>query len=208
MKNNIKTISIALFLAVIVFISLVFINTRVSGSDHSVQVVVATKQLEHNTQITESNVNEYFKIVSVNEDAIPPKAVNSLEGIAGRYVSADVIYANSVICTPQFSKTADVLKDYSSPIRASFSVAALGDAVCGRIRSGDHIDVYGVSQSKGQIILRNVYVENVYDNAGVAIANTDTSSIATNFTVVVESGNELDLYEAVKSNTVIITKVK
>ena len=80
--------------------------------------------------------------------------------------------------------------------------------MCGRVRTGDFIDIYGVSNISSQDILKNAYVENVYDSSGVEILNSDTTTSATAFTVIIESGDENKLLEMLKNSKVVITKVR
>lgn len=62
MKNKIKTISIAILFALIALIALIYINTKVIVKDDTMDAVIAVKNVAHNTQITEQNVNEYFRV--------------------------------------------------------------------------------------------------------------------------------------------------
>lgn len=208
MKNKIKTISIAILFALIALIALIYINTKVIVKDDTMDAVIAVKNVAHNTQITEQNVNEYFKVEKVNSNIVTDKTIKSLNGLVGKYVSTDMIYDKATINSDMFSSKEDIMDNYKNPIKISFSVAAFSDAVCGRVRTGDFIDIYGVSSISSQDILKNAYVENVYDSSGVEILNSDTTTSATAFTVIIESGDENQLLELLKNSKVVITKVK
>lgn len=208
MKGKIKTISLAICFALIAFIALVYINSRVVGNDDSVETVVAVKNIAHNTEITKQNINDYFRVEKVSSSLVTDKTLKSLDGLVGKYVSADVIYENALVNSQMFSSKKDVIESFNNPVRMSFNVGSFSDAVCGRIRSGDIIDIYGVSTSKSQDILKNAYVENVYDSSGLKIDNSDSTTSATAFTVIIESGDENKLLEMIKNSKVVITKVK
>ena len=96
MKGKIKTISLAICFALIAFVALVYINSRVVGNDDSVETVVAVKNIAHNTEITKQNINDYFRVEKVSSSLVTDKTLKSLDGLVGKYVSADVIYENAL----------------------------------------------------------------------------------------------------------------
>ncbi|MCI8428047.1 MAG: hypothetical protein HFJ03_11070 [Lachnospira sp.] len=55
-------------------------------------------------------------------------------------------------------------------------------------------------------IIKNVYIFKAYDSAGVQISVSDTIAIATNFIIILESGEEKVLYEMLKNSIVVVTK--
>lgn len=208
MKNKIKTISIAILFALIALIVLVYINTKVINKDDTIQAVIAVKSVAHNTQITSQNVNEYFKVEKINSNLVTGDTLKNMDGLVGKYVSADVIYDKATVNSSMFSSKKDIMDKYDNPVRLSFSVSSFSDAVCGRIRTGDFVDIYGVSNVSSQDILKSAYVEGVYDSSGVEIQNSDTTTTAVAFTVIINSGDENKLLEMIKNSKVVITKVE
>jgi hypothetical protein len=208
MKGKIKTISLAVCFAIVAFVALVYINSRVIGRNDSVETVVAMKNIAHNTEITKQNINDYFKIEKVSSDLVTDKTLKSLDGLVGKYVSSDIIYEKALVNSQMFSSKKDIVENFNNPVRMSFSVGSFSDAVCGRIRSGDIVDIYCVSSLKSQNILKNAYVENVYDSSGIKIENWNSTTSATAFTVIIEGGEENKLLEMIKNSKVVLTKVK
>lgn len=207
MKGKIKTISLAICFALVAFVALIYINSKIIGNDDSVETVVAVKDIAHNTEITKQNINEYFKIEKVSSSLVTDKTLKTLDNLAGKYVSADLIYENAPVNSQMFSSKKDIIESYTNPVRMSFNVGSFSDAVCGRIRSGDIVDIYGVTSSKSQDILKSAYVEDVYDSSGNKISNSDSTTSATAFTVVIESGEENKLLEMLKNSKVVLTKI-
>lgn len=208
MKGKIKTISLAVCFAIVAFVALVYINSRVIGRNDSVETVVAMKNIAHNTEITKQNINDYFKIEKVSSDLVTDKTLKSLDGLVGKYVSSDIIYEKALVNSQMFSSKKDIVENFNNPVRMSFSVGSFSDAVCGRIRSGDIVDIYCVSSLKSQNIMKNAYVENVYDSSGIKIENWNSTTSATAFTVIIEGGEENKLLEMIKNSKVVLTKVK
>lgn len=207
MKNKIKTISLAIVFALIALVALIYINTKMIAKNDTVDVVVAIKTVAHNTEITKSNIDEYFKVEKVSSSVISDKTLKNIDDLLGKYVSVEQIYDKEPVRSDMLSLKEDITKNYKNPVKMSFSVTTFADAVCGRIRAGDTIDIYGVINSSSQDILKNVYVEHVYDSSGVEILNSDSVTNATAFTVIIESGDENELNELLKNSKVIITKI-
>ncbi len=195
MKQDVKTkvrgIVLAIFFALIAFICLIVLNNRISGAMDRVDVVIAAKTIPKNTLITEDNVGEYFTTIQAQSIFKTSNAVTDTHELIGQYALNGIW---------------DIFAAYKKPVQASFNVANLSDAVCGRLRAGDYVDIFGVDINQGKRIIENAYIFKAYDNAGVQISVSDTTAIATNFTIILESGEEEVLYEMLKNSTVVVTK--
>ncbi len=85
----------------------------------------------------------------------------------------------------------------------SFAAESFDDSVNGSLRKGDVVDVYAVDPATEMLTLmaENVYVSEVYDNAGKKI--TEDDEVATSFTVwvtpeEVESINTAVIYGGIQ----------
>ena len=208
MKQDVKTkvrgILLAIFFALIAFICLVVLNNKMSDNN-KVDLVIAAKTIPKNTLITEDNVGEYFTTIQAQEIFKTPHAVTNTNELIGQY-ALNGIWDKTPINQDMFQSQFDIFAAYKKPVQASFNVANLSDDVCGRLRAGDYVDIFGVDFNEGKRIIENAYIFKAYDNTGVQISVSDTTAIATNFTIIVESGEEELLYEALKNSTVIVTK--
>lgn len=209
MKQDVKTkvrgIVLAIFFALIAFICLVVLNNRISGAMDRVDVVIAAKTIPKNTLITEDNVGEYFTTIQAQRIFKTSNAVTDAHELIGQY-ALNGIWDKAPINQDMFQSQLDIFAAYKKPVQASFNVANLSDAVCGRLRAGDYVDIFGVDINQGKRIIENAYIFKAYDNAGVQISVSDTTAIATNFTIILESGEEEVLYEMLKNSTVVVTK--
>ena len=204
-KTKVKGIVLAIFFALIAFICLVVLNNRISGAMDRVDVVIAAKTIPKNTLITEDNVGEYFTTIQAQRIFKTSNAVTNLHELIGQY-ALNGIWDKAPINQDMFQSQLDIFAAYKKPVQASFNVANLSDAVCGRLRAGDYIDIFGIDMNQGKRIIENAYIFKAYDNAGVQISVSDTTAIATNFTIILESGEEEVLYEMLKNSTVVVTK--
>ena len=209
MKQDVKTkvrgIVLAIFFALIAFICLVVLNNRISGAMDRVDVVIAAKTIPKNTLITEDNVGEYFTTIQAQSIFKTSNAVTNPHDLIGQY-ALNGIWDKAPINQDMFQSQLDIFAAYKKPVQASFNVANLSDAVCGRLRAGDYVDIFGVDINQGKRIIENAYIFKAYDSAGVQISVSDTTAIATNFTIILESGEEEVLYEMLKNSTVVVTK--
>lgn len=209
MKQDVKTkvrgIVLAIFFALIAFICLVVLNNRISGAMDRVDVVIAAKTIPKNTLITEDNVGEYFTTIQAQSIFKTSNAVTNPHELIGQY-ALNGIWDKAPINQDMFQSQLDIFAAYKKPVQASFNVANLSDAVCGRLRAGDYVDIFGVDINQGKRIIENAYIFKAYDSAGVQISVSDTTAIATNFTIILESGEEEVLYEMLKNSTVVVTK--
>ena len=204
-KTNVRGIVLAIFFALIAFICLVVLNNRISGSMDRVDVVIAAKTIPKNTLITEDNVGEYFITIQAQSIFKTSNAVTNPHDLIGQY-ALNGIWDKAPINQDMFQSQLDIFAAYKKPVQASFNVANLSDAVCGRLRAGDYVDIFGVDINQGKRIIENAYIFKAYDSAGVQISVSDTTAIATNFTIILESGEEEVLYEMLKNSTVVVTK--
>ncbi len=204
-KTKVKGIVLAIFFALIAFICLVVLNNRISGAMDRVDVVIAAKTIPKNTLITEDNVGDYFTTIQAQSIFKTSNAVTNPHELIGQY-ALNGIWDKAPINQDMFQSQLDIFAAYKKPVQASFNVANLSDAVCGRLRAGDYVDIFGVDINQGKRIIENAYIFKAYDNAGVQISVSDTTAIATNFTIILESGEEEMLYEMLKNSTVVVTK--
>lgn len=205
MKTKIKGIVFAIIFALIAFVCLVILNNKLSGNMDKVDLVIAAKTIPKNTLITDDNVKEYFTTIRAQRIFKTPNAVTDTSELVGQY-ALNGIWDKAPINKDMFQSQLDIFAAYKKPVQASFNVANLSDAVCGRLRAGDYVDIFGVDINQGKRIIENVYIFKAYDSAGVQISVSDTTAIATNFTIILESGEEEVLYEMLKNSTVVVTK--
>ena len=204
-KTKVKGIVLAIFFALIAFICLVVLNNRISGAMDRVDVVIAAKTIPKNTLITEDNVGDYFTTIQAQSIFKTSNAVTNPHELIGQY-ALNGIWDKAPVNQDMFQSQLDIFAAYKKPVQASFHVNDLSDAVCGRLRAGDYIDIFGIDMNQGKRIIENAYIFKAYDNAGVQISVSDTTAIATNFTIILESGEEEVLYEMLKNSTVVVTK--
>jgi hypothetical protein len=204
--KKIKNIALAAAFGIIIFVCLVFINVNLSAKYESDEVWVASGDILKNTQITEANVGSLFTKKQINAELVGSNTVTDINSLIGMYVSDDVIYSKAVINTSMFESTKDIMTQYSNPVTASFTVSSIADAVCGRIRKGDYINLCGIDSEQSKTVIDNLYVLAAYDSSGIEIEAGDTTSTAVNFTVIIESGEETKLYGIVKNSTVTVSK--
>jgi hypothetical protein len=169
-------------------------------------IAVAAGDILKNTQITEANAGSLFVKKQINAELVDSNTVTDINSLIGMYVSDDVIYGKAVINASMFESTKDIMTQYNNPVTVSFTVSSIADAVCGRIRKGDYINLCGIDNEQSRIVIDNLYVLAAYDSSGSEIAVGDTTTTVVNFTVIIESGEGTTLYGVVKNSNVTVSK--
>lgn len=207
--SGIKTAAIMFAFGVIAFICLLMVVKKANGNYDNTKILVAIKDVAPNTEITEENVDEYFTKASADIRFARKNTIKDKKDIIGKY-NTELIRESENINTEIFSDTEDINAQYDSPVEGSFSVSSFSDAVSGRIRKGDFVDVYVIdSATKVTTKASNqpIYISNVYDENGALIENSDNKTNAMSFNFLMEKHEEQEFYGAIAGNSVIVTKV-
>ncbi|MCR5431050.1 MAG: hypothetical protein K6E95_00665 [Lachnospiraceae bacterium] len=194
---------IAIVLAVSIWGLLIFVEDSIL-SKHDTQVYLAfNTSLGKGTQIKDLSV---FTTLNINKDVVPENCVLDADSLLGKYVLSDV--SERTLCTTD--RFGDLpLKDEDSRT-LSIRVEDISQAVNGRLRASDKIDLYLIptsykeetqtteedgNEEKAAVFtaLSETYaglvLDAVYDADGIVIPNDDTIRLATSFDITV---NEKD----------------
>lgn len=208
--SGLKTALIMFAFGLIAFFCLLMVVKKASGSYDKTDILVAIKDVAPNTEITEENVDEYFTTASADIKFAGKNTIKDKKEIIGKY-NTELIRESENINSSIFSDAEDVKSQFTSPVEGSFAVSSFSDAVSGRIRKGDYVDVYVVDAATKVTTKAThlpVYISNVYDGNGVLIETSDSATTALSFNFLMEKHDEEEFYSAIAGNSVIVTKVE
>lgn len=179
----------ALFAGIVVCGLYLFMQNKLEAESLKGQVLVMKESVAANTFVKYEEADEYFTSVAVEQIAIPTNAYTSTVDLPkeGFYIENAMTKAQMVLKDDVASKD-QVMDKYKGGYEiTSFAAESFDGSVNGALRKGDIVDVYAVDPTSETLVImaENVYISEVYDNAGKKI--TDEEGIGTSFTVWVTS---------------------
>lgn len=202
---------VAPIVAAILFVGVFLtIERKVLSSYENVSVVTAKTEIERGTQITKENLNDLFTMTDMKTDWVIDQAVTESEDLIGCVIE-NTIHAREMVAKQDVIDREEWRGNLDEPIEFTFTASSIADSVGGTIRGGDVIDVGIVLQKSDGIsyfesIGREIYVMDVYDDNGLAVAKSDTTTVCTMFRVVMEKAEgELFLEKLRAGDEVVVT---
>lgn len=175
----------ALFAGIVVCGLYLFMQNKLEAESMKGRVLVVKENVAANTFVKYEEAAKYFTSVAVEQIAIPTNAYTSTADLPkeGFYIENAMTKAQMVLEDDVASKD-QVMDKYKGGYEiTSFAAESFDGSVNGALRKGDIVDVYAVDPTSETLVImaENVYISEVYDNAGKKI--TDEEGIGTSFTV-------------------------
>lgn len=149
------------------------------------QVLVMKENVAENTFVKADEADKYFETISVELTAIPECAYKSIGELPkdGFYIENKMSKLQMVMKDDIADKDLVMDKYKNGYEITSFPAESFDGGVNGSLRKGDIVDVYALNPDTEllELFAENVYVSEVYDNAGNRI--TEPDGVATSFTV-------------------------
>lgn len=184
----VKTVLIPFVIAGIL-VSLIYIamQNKEAAAQLKTEVLCVNEAISANTFVESKDAEKYFTVTSVDMAAVPENAIKSIKDLPkdGFYVKHAMVKSQMVL-SDGISESDAILDKYKNGYeKTSFSVPDFAEGVNGSLRKGDIVDLYAVDPATDALTLmaENVYVSEVYDNAGELV--TTDEQVATAFTVYV-----------------------
>lgn len=191
-KEKISIFVIALLLAIVGFVALLWVERQSLKEFDKQAVVRCIKLCPAGEKITVANVYDYFELEDIPVGLVTEQTFDSLDALVDFYpgrtvMPGEIVYASVL-------KTEDYAEVFLEPVEISITVD-VEDAVAGRIRKGDTVNVYvrNVVTNEFELIMEKVVVLNAYDANANMISMGDERSLASIFTFCVESSIAEDL---------------
>ena len=172
----------------VVVLPALFAGVVVCGLYLSMQNKLEAESLKNvaaNTYVKAEDMDKYFETVAVEKTAIPTSAYSTISDLPkdGFYIDRAMTKSQMILQTDILTKDLVMDKYKAGYEITSFAAESFDDSVNGSLRKGDIVDVYAVDPATEMLTLmaENVYVSEVYDNAGKKI--TEDDGVATSFTV-------------------------
>ena len=170
----------------VVVLPLIFAGIIVCAIYLAMQNKLEAESLKGQVLVMKENVaDKYFETISVELTAIPECAYKSIGELPkdGFYVENKMTKLQMVMKDDIADKDLVMDKYKNGYEITSFPAESFDGGVNGSPRKGDIVDVYALNPDTEllELFAENVYVSEVYDNAGNRI--TEPDGVATSFTV-------------------------
>lgn len=162
-------------------------------------VVVASKNLRVNAYITPDEVDEHFKVISVEGYAVSKDAYTSMDDLKEKGFYTNIpIGSGQIVYSGNLKPTDARLDKYQSGYEVtSIAVSNFDKGVNGKVREGAIIDVYAVDPETDELVkyAEDVYVAAAFDSSGNEL--TTDEGVAQSFTIYVKEAEIEELNKAI-----------
>lgn len=170
-------------------------------------VYVAVKEIPKGEVITEKNCESFLCKTELDKKVIPNTALANPEQLAG-LVARISIDEGTLLTEGMFERQNEITAQMKQPVIAGFKAEDLYQVAGGVLRAGDRIHIYTVSENGlASLIWRDVFVEQVFDSGGNAIAGGDTTSSAQRINVYLDAEEVEQFYTELARGALRVVKV-
>lgn len=197
----------ALIAAVAVFCVMLQIEKNSLEEYEKAKVYAVTAQIPRGKVITQGNCDMYIACVERNKSDIPSNAIidkAALDGVVAKYaIGAGVILTGDMFESENAAKS-----ELNEPVIAGFKAEDLYQVVGGVLRAGDRIHIYRLAED-GRLdsVWENVYVQAVFEQAGTAIENENSTACAQRVNIFLDKGDVEEFYESLAGGGLRVVKV-
>lgn len=175
----------ALLSAVTVFAVMVQMEKNVLTQYEKGTIYMAAAEIPRGELVTESNYTGYFVKQQIDRSCIPPSAISSPEQVGGLVAKTD-IEQGVLLTMGMFEPVDEVLDSMEKPVIAGFKAEDLYQVVSGVLRRGDRVSIYSVKEGEVTLVWQDIFVQQVFDASGTAIAGGDTVTAAQRINVYLD----------------------
>jgi len=200
-------IVVALVAAIVVFGVMLQMEKNVLTQYEKGVIFVAKKEIMKGQVITEANYEEYMEWRELDKSCIPPTALSGSEQIQHMVPKAD-IEPGVLLTQGMFENINEITRDMTEPVIAGIKAEDLYQVVGGTLRAGDRIHIYKVNE-EGLVTLiwSNLYVQQVFDNSGLAIQVDNNGVAAQRINVYMDKKDVERFYSEMSTGNLRVVKV-
>lgn len=132
--------AIALIITVVLFVGLLFLQNYLSDEVIYKSVVVAKTDIPENTIITKDNANKYLTMKNINILDTPAGALENADSLVNTKTRVG-IYSNEIVTSNFVTDINKYTDNFVDPVEVSIPITSAENAVGGKIRPGDIINV-------------------------------------------------------------------
>lgn len=195
----------ALLSAVIVFAVMIQLEKNILTQYEKGTIYVAAARIPDGEIVTESNYKGFLVEKQLDSSCIPATAVCSPEQVRGLVAKTD-IEQGVLLTMGMFEPLNEILGAMENPVIAGFKAEDLYQVVSGVLRSGDRVNIYSVKEETVTLVWQDVFVQQVFDASGTAIASGDTTAAAQRINVYLNQEDVERFYGELASGSLRVVK--
>lgn len=195
----------ALISAVAVFTVMVQMEKNILTQYEKGTIYVSATEVPRGEIVTEDNYSKYFAQQQLDSSCIPATALCSPDQIRGLVAKTD-IEKGVLLTTGMFEPVDEVLAAMEKPVIAGFKAEDLYQVVSGVLRSGDRVNIYSVKEEAVILVWQDIFVQQVFDASGTAIASGDTVTAAQRINVYLDQADVERFYGELASGSLRVVK--
>ena len=132
--------AIALIVTVVLFVGLLFLQNYLSDEVIYKSVVVAKTDIPENTIITKDNAGKYLTMKNINILDTPAGALENADSLVNTKTRIG-IYSNEIVTSNFVTDINKYTDNFVNPVEVSIPITSAENAVGGKIRPGDVINI-------------------------------------------------------------------
>lgn len=195
----------ALISAVAVFAVMVQMEKNILTQYEKGIIYVAIAEIPKGETVTEDNYANFFVQQQLDSSCIPATALRSPDQIRGLVAKTD-IEQGVLLTTGMFEPVDEILAAMEEPVIAGFKAEDLYQVVSGVLRSGDRVNIYSVKEEEVVLVWQDIFVQQVFDASGAAIASGDTVTAAQRINVYLDRADVERFYGELASGSLRVVK--
>ncbi|MCM1065041.1 MAG: hypothetical protein NC420_11350 [Eubacterium sp.] len=195
----------ALLSAVIVFAVMLQMEKNLLTQYEKGTIYVAVAGIPKGEVVTEEDHARFFVRQQLDSNCIPPTAISSPDQINGLVAKTD-IEQGVLLTTGMFEPVNEILDTMERPVIAGFKAEDLYQVVGGVLRSGDRVNIYSVKEDTVTLVWQDVFVQQVFDASGTAIAGGDRNTAAQRINVYLDQGDVEQFYGELAAGSLRVVK--
>ncbi len=206
-NSRLKTggIIAALLSAVAVFIVMIQMEKNILTQYEKGTIYMAASEIPRGEVVTEENYTSFFTAKQLDSSCIPPSAISSPDQIRGLVAKTD-IEQGVLLTAGMFEPLDEVLEAMEKPVIAGFKAEDLYQVVSGVLRRGDRVSIYSVKEEEVTLVWQDVFVQQVFDASGTAIASGDMVTAAQRINVYLDQSDVEQFYGELAAGSLRVVK--
>lgn len=198
----------ALTAAIIVYCIMLNVEKNAMTAYEKGTVLVASSDIAGGSVLTAENINDYIEERELDKSMIPKAAITQKE-LLEQLMSVRDLDQGTIITEAMFTDLDQMLREMREPVMAGFKADDLYQVVSGTLRSGDRIHIYTVEPETGNtyLVWDNIFVREVFDGSGAAIAPEDKITAAQRVNILMEKESIEQFYSELATGSLRVVKV-
>lgn len=214
--SNAFFVLLSLLLTAAVFIGLVVLENRLSGTVLYESVVTAKSDIPENTIITAENVNQYFAVTQIDSIDDISGSMKDFTSLIGQKALVPLV-EGEIVLRKDFKDLNPYVDNLKNPVETAIDTGSLASVVGGQIRPGDLINISIAYTDNSQdseyryrleYVIENVYVSSTLSASGSVVSASDTKTSATILILTLEQEDEYKINHALANGSLMrVSKV-